>query len=444
MSTGKFALTDIDKPKGGKFSASDVAEPKKTGWEPVTNLPSYGESLLQGMKEEGDPRARIEAGKATLVGAGTMLAPELLPEMAGGGVLGFLGRVLARAGMSGIGAGAGNMAGTALTGKNPVSPESLRESGKLALFTTALATPLEFIGQLPTTKLGRSAINQSLGAQTRDVTYGNPAKALTDEGITDISTGDYEAYKDALRAGKTPEEAAAKAGGRFSAVAQRINEYGPRLERMLANKPASIPVANVISKPLDNAMIDIIDNGAMTDTEKLQAYTQLDDLKKSMLSKVPGPMATPSELQILKQQMGNRINWQGTVGVTDEVRPAYRQVYSSLKQAINLAVPDAAPINEKLTNLLSAFSDLDTLARAEEVGRGSGVTRGKMGIDLLGMLQGEAGRVLPAAANAPAAIPVGATIAQQLQSKGVPVPQPNAPALPFRPGAGISKPRTQQ
>ena len=50
-------------------------------------------------------------------------------------------------------------------------------------------------------------INQSLGAQTRDITYGNPAKALIDEGIHDVATGDFEADKGALRSGKTPAEA---------------------------------------------------------------------------------------------------------------------------------------------------------------------------------------------------------------------------------------------
>jgi hypothetical protein len=85
-------------------------------------------------------------------------------------------------------------------------------------------------------------INQSLGAQTRDITYGNPAKALIDEGIHDVATGDFEAYKDALRSGKTPAEASKAAGGRFASVNQPIEEYGPRLEKVLSpNKPSQLP-----------------------------------------------------------------------------------------------------------------------------------------------------------------------------------------------------------
>src|SRR5271157_2096873 len=47
-------------------------------------------------------------------------------------------------------------------------------------------------------KLARSWINRSLGATARDVTYGNPAKAMLDENLKAATTGDIEAYKTAL------------------------------------------------------------------------------------------------------------------------------------------------------------------------------------------------------------------------------------------------------
>lgn len=384
----------------------------------------------------GGPAAVYMNPKDTAIAVGAMAAPELLPEGAGGtGLLAFLARAFGRAGLSAIGAGSGKMATEAVGGENPFSKENLAETGKLAAFTTAIGTPLEFLAGLPFTKTGRSAINQSLGAQTRDITYGNPAKGLVDEGISDISTGDYEAYKAALRSGKTPQEAALAAGGRFAAVSQRLSELGPKLENALQNSSAQIPVKHVISDPLDIAMMDVINNGAMTDAEKLTAFTQLDELKKSMLQKVPGPTASPTELQELKQQIGNRINWQGTIGVTDEVKPAYRNVYASIKEAINRSVPESAGLNERMTNLLSAFSDLDNLARAEEVGRGAGVMRGKMGLDIAGMIQGGAGKFLPGMVNLNAGTPMGATIGQQLLAKGKGIPQaaPNEPGVPFHP-----------
>ncbi len=248
--------------------------------------------------------------------------------------------------------------------------------------------------------MGRSAINQSLGAQTRDVTYGNPAQALLKEGITDVPTGDYEAYKAALRAGKSPLEAAQAAGGRFASVNQRIAELAPQLDKVLSKSQTLIPVQDVIDKPLENAAFEIMRNPAMTDAEKDAAINQLGALQKTLKQGL-GPNATPSQLQIIKQAVGNRVNWGGNIAVTDEVKPAYRAVYATLKDAISKAVPESAPSNERLTNLLAAQHDLHTLAMAEEVGRGGGVASGKIGTSLAGMAERSAGRVLPLATTAP-------------------------------------------
>jgi len=274
--------------------------------------------------------------------------------------------------------------------------------------TAALALPLEAIGQIPFTKLGRSAINQSMQAQTRDVTYGNPAVALTKKGITDVPTGDYESFKDALRAGQSPLQASQAAGGRFAAVNQRISELTPRLNNLLSQSQTTIPVKDVIDKPLSDAALDIIMNPAMTDLEKDTAVNQLGALQKSLKQGL-GPNATPSQLQVIKQAIGNRVNWGGNIAVTDEVKPAYRAVYGSLKNAINSAVPGSAPINERLTNLYAAQTDLENMAKAEEVGRGGGViSGGKIGSSLVGLAERSAGRVLPAATQAPALTGAGA------------------------------------
>jgi hypothetical protein len=54
-------------------------------------------------------------------------------------------------------------------------------------------------------------------------------------------------------------------------------------------------------------------------------------------------------------------------------------------------------LNERLTNLYAAQSDLETLTKAEEVGRGGGATGGKIGSTLLGKAEREVGRVLSGA-----------------------------------------------
>jgi hypothetical protein len=91
------------------------------------------------------------------------------------------------------------------------------------------------------------------------------------------------------------------------------------------------------------------------------------------------------------------VNWGGNVSVTDEVKPAYRSVYATMNKLISGAVPEAKDLNEKLTNLYAAQSDIETLTKAEEVGRGGGATGGKIGSTLLGKAEREVGRVLPGA-----------------------------------------------
>lgn len=368
--------------------------------------------------EEEDRAARTEGGKQALVAGGAMLAPELLPEMEGAGLLSYLGRLLTRSGAAGVGAGAGNMTGQALTGENPFTSQNLAETGKVAGATALTSVPFEALGGLAKTKLGRSSINQSVGAQTRDITYGSPAKALVDEDIAQVATGDFEAYKTALRAGKSPAEAAQAAGGRFAAVNQRISEYAPRLEKILSQSTKTIPVADAIDAPLHQAALDIINNRAMTDAEKDAAIMQIGALQKSLKEGL-GPNISPLELNRIKQQIGNRVNWGGNVSVTDEVKPAYRSLYGNFNRLINQAVPEAAGINERLSNLLSAASDLEALSKAEEVGRGGGiVSGGKMGSTAIGLAHKSAGRVLPgvsSAAKTAGKIAAGATAAGTLE-----------------------------
>jgi hypothetical protein len=346
----------------------------------------------------GTPERAAGTKMATTMGAAAA-APAVLPEMAGSGFLSYMGRLLARAGLSGAGAGVGNSAGQAITGDNPLSTDNLKESGKIAATQAILSAPFEAVGGLPQTKLGRSMINQSLGAQTRDITYGNPAKALIDEGIHDVATGDFEAYKDALRSGKTPAEASKAAGGRFASVNQRIEEYGPRLEKALSQSQKTIPVADAIDAPLHKAAFEIIDNSAMTDAEKDTALTQLGAFQKSLKEGL-GKEVSPLQLNKIKQSIGNRVNWGGNVSVTDEVKPAYRNVYATMNKLISGAVPEAKDLNERLTNLYAAQSDIETLTKAEEVGRGGGATGGKIGSTLLGKAEREVGRVLPVVSTA--------------------------------------------
>ena len=219
--------------------------------------------------------------------------------------------------------------------------------------------------------------------------YGNPAKALTDEGISSPFTGDIEKVKAA--AGDLTA-----AGGRLGDVAQRVSELQPQVNQALAQSTKTISVADAIDKPLTDAMNDIIGNSAMTDPEKMAAISQLGGLQASLKEGL-GADISPLKANQLKNLVGSRVRWNGTNAIGDEVKPAYKAVYASLKGEVNDAVPEIADLNERLTNLYAAQDDLIRLARNEEVSRGAGAMRGTIGTSLLGKLEAGAGRFIPGA-----------------------------------------------
>ena len=253
-------------------------------------------------------------------------------------------------------------------------------------------------------KIARSFVNRSLGTSARDVTYGNPAKALLDENIKNPKTGDIESYKSALRDGASLEDAAQAAGGRIASINGKINELKPQLDDILSKSNARIPFYDVAKKPIEDARAAIADNPAMTQKEKDLADGQLGELLQSMEKKYKGTALTPEQANSLKSAIGDRVKWSGASAVGDEVKPVYRQLYGSLKNAVHAAVPEAGPLDERLTNLLSAWDDVVPLARKEEVGAGTGVTAGFVW-DVLRRFESLLGRFVPAL-KAGAASPV--------------------------------------
>ena len=254
-------------------------------------------------------------------------------------------------------------------------------------------------------KMARSWINRSVGAAARDVTYGNPAKGILDEDIKAITTGDIEQYKTALRSGKSMEEAAQVAGGRIAAVNGRINELKPQLDDLLEKSTAKISFKDVVDQTIYDARKDVLNNPAMTQVEKDTADKQLQGLYDAIREQYSKTNLTPEQANSLANAIGDRVSWGGTAAVGDEVKPLYRKLYGTIKQAVHEAVPEAGPLDVRMTNLMAAWKDVMPLARKEEVGAGTGVTAGFVW-DVLRRFEAEVGRVIPAvrAAARPAAV----------------------------------------
>jgi hypothetical protein len=220
---------------------------------------------------------------------------------------------------------------------------------------SALSEATRSLGDLT---VGRAITDPSVRSPVRDLTYGNSAKAMVDEAIWNMATGNHQVYRTALEQGNSATEAAQAAGGQLAVVHRKIIDYTLKLEAVLSESKARINVAEAIDKPLEYAVLEIIGNGAMSDLEKDTAIQQLGALQEWVKHDLQGDI-TPVQANRIIVAIGDRLNWGRTADVSEEFKAAYRALYGSLKTAIRTAVPEAQNLHDRLTNLYAAKSDLE-------------------------------------------------------------------------------------
>jgi hypothetical protein len=192
----------------------------------------------------------------------------------------------------------------------------------------------------------------------RDLTFGNSAKALVDEAIWNLATGDYELYRSALRLGKSPGEAAQAAGGQLAAVHRKMCEYAVKFESVLAASTVKMDTREVIEMPFESAMADIVGNETIGDAERDAAVTMLGALQETV-NRGLEPEMTPLQAYRIACAIGERANWGAPSSVAAELKPAYRAIYGSVRKAMRTAVPHANHLEERLTNLFAAKCELE-------------------------------------------------------------------------------------
>ena len=241
---------------------------------------------------------------------------------------------------------------------DPIKREDRTQTQEVAGIKPKGSASSEAARSLAHNKVGRATTDPSVRSPVRDFTYGNSAKAMVDEVIWNMATGDYQVYRTALEQGKSAREAAQAAGGQLAVIHRKISDYTLKLEATLSESKATINVAEVIDKPLDHAVLEIISNAAMSDLEKDAAIQQLGTLQQWVKHGLQGDM-TPLQANQIILAIGDRLNWGGTTGVSEEFMPVYRALYASLKTAIRTTVPEAQNLHDRLTNLYAAKSDLE-------------------------------------------------------------------------------------
>ena len=250
---------------------------------------------------------------------------------------------------------------SALTPSEPVSSAAARVRREKALKPSAPASkpssPSDAVGSVAA-KVKRETVEQSLKEPVRDLTYGDGTKALVDETIWNMAPGDLEAYNAAVRQGKTAAEAAHAAGGQLAIVHRKIGEYTLKIEAVLSKSRAVISVDDAIDKPLERAMLEIIGNSAISDTEKDNAIDHLGAFQEQLNRGLNREM-TPLQAHRIARFVGNGANWGATSSLSEELKPAYRAVYTSVRNGVRAAVPQAHDLDGRLANLYAAKSDLE-------------------------------------------------------------------------------------
>jgi len=173
-----------------------------------------------------------------------------------------------------------------------------------------------------------------------------------------MPTGDYEVYRTALQQGKPATEAAQSAGGQFSIVHRKISEYTVKIEAILLKSRATINVGDVIDKPFEHAVLEIISSVTMSEAEKDAAIGHLGAFQEQINRGLDREI-TPLQAHRIAREVGDRANWGAKACLSEELKPAFRAVYGSLRNAIRVAVPEAYDLDERLANLCAAKSDLE-------------------------------------------------------------------------------------
>lgn len=207
-------------------------------------------------------------------------------------------------------------------------------------------------------KAERKVAEASTKTRVRDVTFGNSAKAMVDEAIWNLAKGDYEVYRTVLQQGKTASEAAQAAGGQLGVIHQKIRDYALKLEAVLTESKTTIGVAETIDKPLEQAALEIIGNGTMSDSEKDAGIQQLGAAQEWVKQGLQGNM-TPLQANQVMLAIGERLNWGGSSEVSEEYKRVFRTVYLNLKTAVLAVVPEAKHLVDRLTNLYAAKSEVN-------------------------------------------------------------------------------------
>lgn len=259
--------------------------------------------------------------------------------------------------LHGVGSGIGTV-GALLTGteKGQAAIDAATgAAGKAVdLAKQSTSTARQALAQKIVQPLVKSTPSQMLS----DAKFGrNPAQALVDEGII----------------GKDKPSV-------LSQVQARTADLHDALNGQLANHPNA--GVQIDAEPIIDGAINDAVKAAQKQGNKATA-SRLEDLRDALKTQYGNIKGTPLEINNLKSDVGNVGSDLGAFKHSDPAEAsaasAMGDVYTGLKKAVNAQIPQAAPINERIANLLSAKTALN---RNIALDSGKGVLDAVKNIDI--------------------------------------------------------------
>lgn len=231
------------------------------------------------------------------------------------------------------------LGGSAVAGSVAGAGSGIKESG---------------VGNFLAKKTVAPLVKQPLNSVTSDIKYGRSASsAIVDEGLTGTKAGLIDDLK-TRQPGK---------------IQNRISELSDATDKQLQNHPnanVQIDAEPIIDKAINDAQTAAKQRGQASIVQSLE------DLRNGLKTQYGPIKANPATINKFKTKVGQVGSDLGAFKgdpAQASAAAAMEDVYTGLKNAVNAQVPEVAPLNERVSNLISAKKAL-TRNTLKEEGKG--------------------------------------------------------------------------
>jgi hypothetical protein len=140
---------------------------------------------------------------------------------------------------------------------------------------------------------------------------------------------------DTITRAPEPTTRAESVADRCAAIDRQIGDLASQMESILSESAATIDLSTTIDAPLEQAILEIIGNAAMSEAQKDATIARLGELQRSLKQRAGQRMPLLEAYQIKRDLAGCLSS---NFAVSDDMKPGYRAVHDALEKAIHAAL----------------------------------------------------------------------------------------------------------